>query len=88
MDFSDDAILKAAKTAAFFSRTMARIEKSRSSDPRNQQEDATSANKLKIPVDYCPVKNVRKPPKSKPGMVIYDHYKTLYVSAEDPAKSL
>ncbi len=32
-----------------------------------------------VPVDYCYVKYVKKPNKSKPGMVIYTHNKTLYV---------
>lgn len=33
----------------------------------------------KIPVDYCKIKHVKKPPKSKPGFVIYTDYKTLLV---------
>ncbi len=33
-----------------------------------------------VPVDYTIVKNVKKPSGSKPGMVIYDHYNTIYVS--------
>ncbi len=36
-------------------------------------------NSSKVPVDYTPVKNVKKPHGAKPGMVIYDHYQTLYV---------
>lgn len=36
-------------------------------------------NSSKVPVDYTVVKNVRKPNGAKPGMVIYDHYNTLYV---------
>lgn len=32
-----------------------------------------------VPVDYCYVKYVKKPNKSKPGMVIYTHNKTLFV---------
>ncbi|MBR6504091.1 MAG: NFACT family protein [Firmicutes bacterium] len=35
-----------------------------------------------VPVDYCLVKYVRKPNGAKPGMVIFDHNRTLYV---DPA---
>ena len=31
-----------------------------------------------VPVDYTLIKNVKKPSGSKPGMVIYDHYKTIY----------
>lgn len=32
-----------------------------------------------VPVDYCFIKNVKKPSGSKPGMVIYTNNKTLYV---------
>jgi predicted ribosome quality control (RQC) complex YloA/Tae2 family protein len=35
-----------------------------------------------VPVDYTIVKNVKKPPSSKPGMVIYDHYKTAFVTPD------
>lgn len=38
----------------------------------------------KVPVDYTQVRNVHKPAGAKPGMVIYEHYRTLYV-APDPA---
>lgn len=37
-----------------------------------------------VPVDYCPVRQVRKPRGAKPGMVIYENYKTMYVTP-DPA---
>lgn len=33
-----------------------------------------------VPVDYCFIKNVKKPSGSKPGMVIYSNNKTLYVN--------
>ena len=33
----------------------------------------------KVPVDYCALKHVKKPPKSKAGAVIYTDYKTLLV---------
>ena len=33
-----------------------------------------------VPVDYCKVQYVKKPNKSKPGMVIYSNNKTLYVN--------
>ena len=33
-----------------------------------------------VPVDYCEVKYVKKPNKSKPGMVIYSNNSTLYVN--------
>jgi len=83
--FTDDAILCAAQTAAFFSRTVARIEKHRVL-PLNGDEKE-NLQSIKIPVDYCPVKNVRKPAKAKPGMVVYDHYKTVLVSPLEPSKS-
>lgn len=86
--FPDSVILQAAQTAAFFSRTTARLEKSRASDPRHAKTSHDEDMNLKIPVDFCPVRNVKKPPKTKPGMVIYDQYRTLYVSPADPAKSL
>lgn len=36
-----------------------------------------------VPVDYCYRKNVRKPKGAKPGMVIYEKYKTLYVTPSE-----
>jgi len=35
-----------------------------------------------VPVDYTYVKNVRKPPGAKPGMVIYENYQTVFVNPE------
>lgn len=35
-----------------------------------------------VPVDYTIVKNVKKPNGAKPGMVVYDHYKTAYVDPD------
>lgn len=37
-------------------------------------------NSNNVPVDYCKVQYVKKPNKSKPGMVIYSNNKTLYVN--------
>ncbi len=37
-------------------------------------------NSSNVPVDYTKVKNVRKPKGAKPGMVIYDNHRTLYVT--------
>jgi len=34
----------------------------------------------KVPVDYCLKKYVKKPPKAKPGGVIYTDFKTAYVT--------
>ena len=36
-----------------------------------------------VPVDYTQVKNVRKPPGAKPGMVIYDNYRTIIVTPDE-----
>lgn len=36
-----------------------------------------------VAVDYCIVKNVRKPSGAKPGMVIYDNYNTVYVTPDE-----
>jgi predicted ribosome quality control (RQC) complex YloA/Tae2 family protein len=38
-----------------------------------------------VPADYTLVKNVSKPSGSKPGMVIYQTNKTLYVTPEPAA---
>ncbi len=40
-------------------------------------------NSGKTPVDYAVRKNVKKPPSSKPGKVIYDNYFTVYVNANE-----
>lgn len=40
-----------------------------------------------VPVDYTPIKNVRKPNGAKPGMVIYDNYNTVYVTPQVPKTS-
>lgn len=37
----------------------------------------------KIPVDYTQKKNVKKPSGGKPGFVIYDNYKTFYVTPDE-----
>jgi predicted ribosome quality control (RQC) complex YloA/Tae2 family protein len=36
----------------------------------------------KVPVDYTQRKNVKKPPGSKPGFVIYDFFKTAIISQD------
>lgn len=36
-----------------------------------------------VPVDYCPRKNVKKPGGSKPGLVIYENNKTVYITPND-----
>ena len=39
-----------------------------------------------VPVDYTQIKNVKKPNGSKPGMVIYDGYNTIYTAPKSPAE--
>jgi len=42
-----------------------------------------------VPVDYTPVKVVKKPAGAKPGFVIYNTYRTVYVTpSEDAVKKL
>ncbi|MFI2857608.1 NFACT family protein [Paenibacillus sp. JSM ZJ436] len=36
-----------------------------------------------VPVDYTLIRHVRKPNGSKPGFVIYDHQKTLFVTPDE-----
>ena len=36
-----------------------------------------------VPVDYVPRRHVRKPKGAKPGFVIYDSHKTVYVTPEE-----
>lgn len=36
-----------------------------------------------VPVDYTAVKNVKKPSGAKPGMVIYENYKTVTVTPDE-----
>lgn len=35
-----------------------------------------------VPIDYTLVKHVRKPRGAKPGMVIYDNHKTIYITPQ------
>ncbi len=39
----------------------------------------------KVPVDYTPKRNVKKPSGAKPGMVIYEGYRTIFI---DPNEKL
>lgn len=61
-------------------------------DPQSLQEAAMLAawysqgrEGKKVPVDYTPVKYVKKPAGARPGMVVYTTYQTAYV---DPDPSL
>ncbi len=37
-----------------------------------------------VPVDLCPVRQVKKPAGAKPGMVVYENYRTVYVTPREP----
>lgn len=41
-----------------------------------------------VPVDYTTRKNVKKPSGAKPGMVIYDNHRTLYITPASPKPSI
>lgn len=43
---------------------------------------SSQKNSAKVPVDYTIVKNLRKTGDLPPGMVLYDHYETAYVTPE------
>jgi predicted ribosome quality control (RQC) complex YloA/Tae2 family protein len=40
-----------------------------------------------VPVDYVPVRYVKKPAGAKPGMVIFTNNKTVWVNPSEPAGS-
>lgn len=42
----------------------------------------------RIPVDYCAVKYVKKPPKSKPGLVTYSAFQTIYTDGYTDGETL
>jgi len=62
---SDEALLRAAEIAAYYS-------------------SARSASKA--PVDYTLRKHVRKPRGARPGMVIYDHERTIMAAPRPPGE--
>ena len=43
---------------------------------------SSQANSAKVAVDYTEVKNIRKTGDLKPGMVLYEHYETAYITPE------
>lgn len=45
--------------------------------------NSKAKNSSQVPVDYCPVKFVKKPNGAKPGMVIFTNNKTLYVTPSE-----
>jgi predicted ribosome quality control (RQC) complex YloA/Tae2 family protein len=40
-------------------------------------------NSANVPVDYTKVRYVKKPPKAKPGMVIYTNHQTIFVNPSE-----
>jgi len=45
--------------------------------------NSKARNSSKVPVDYVIIKHVKKPQGAKPGMVIYDNYKTAIVTPDE-----
>ena len=41
-----------------------------------------------VPVDYVPLRYVKKPAGAKPGMVIYENYYSVLVDSEEPKERL
>ena len=73
---SDKAITDAASIAAYYSR---------SNKPfAGERSESKTEYDVRVEIDYCPVSHVKKIPKAKPGMVIYEEYNTLLVSAKLP----
>lgn len=71
---SDLAVTKAASIAAYFSKSIL-LEQHTASD-------------MKCDVDYCKVSHIKKIPGAKPGMVIYEGYYSITVTAEAPGEDL
>ncbi|MBR7132507.1 MAG: NFACT family protein [Clostridia bacterium] len=46
-------------------------------------QNSKAASSAQVPVDYTPVKYVKKPSGAKPGMVIYTTNKTVYVDPKE-----
>ena len=68
---SDSSVIEAAELAAHFSREII-----------NEENLTTDKDKI-IEVDYCPVSHLKKIPKAKPGMVIYEGYYSINVSPKE-----
>lgn len=47
---------------------------------------SSQANGVKVAVDYTEVKNIRKTGDLKPGMVLYEHYETAYITPDPTLK--
>ncbi len=49
--------------------------------------NSKAADSAQVPVDYTPIKFVKKPNGAKPGMVIYTTNKTVYINPKGDAKA-
>ena len=74
---SDKALVEAASIAAYYSKSNKAFS--------GETEGNKTEYEFRVDIDYCPVSHVKKIPKAKPGMVIYEDYNTLYVSAQLPS---
>ena len=43
------------------------------------KQNSKASNSLNVPVDYCYARYVKKVSGAKPGMVIYNNFKTIIV---------
>ncbi len=82
---SDKSVLSAAGVAAYFSSSLSAFRKNSSATNVPDSGDPQEHN-IRVDVDFCEIRHVKKIPKAKPGMVIYDSYKTLSVVASLPEK--
>ena len=73
---SDKALVEAASIAAYYSKSNKAF--------AGETEGNKTEYEFRADIDYCPVSHVKKIPKAKPGMVTYEDYNTLYVSAQLP----
>lgn len=71
----DNSVIEAAQTAAFFSKSIMLEE--------HAAKEGSKAGDIKAEVDYCKVSHVKKIPGAKPGMVIYEGYYSIVVSAKE-----
>lgn len=70
---TDDVPLRSIEEAAILAAWFSRAAKG-----------SVAGSAAKTAVDYCPVSELKKPKGARPGMVIYEHYKTAYVTARAP----
>lgn len=74
---TNEAIVQAASIAAYYSKSNKAFSRERS--------ESQAEYDIRVEIDYCPVSHVKKIPKARPGMVIYEEYSTLLVSAKLPS---